>query len=659
MEAVSNIFDHQPPVKPDSEPSKTMAAGTVLLNRYMLMELIGQGGTSEIYRARDMVAVLGHDDEQSHIAVKVISCNPDAEVSESHLMLHEALTTRHLAHPNIIKVYDYHREGHVSFVTMELIAGEPLSACLLRAPQNKLPYRHVMAILRPTALALEAAHTQGVIHSDIKPSNILMTDLGDIKVIDFATARASLESRGNKNKNKNKLNHNASFYGYTLAYASPETIADKPATPSDDVFSLACIAYEALSGNHPYDRRSSDNVDSSTFNLKKPREVGFWQWFVLKKALSLQGKKRFQSVHMFMQLFRHTRWMWLYLGAVIVILTACVIGAQFLNKHFSAQQIFLEENQKIFQQQQDTHALINSIREEAPLLRHKKLKVLDDMPELIRHSVLGALYDDIVAAMLNHVENELNYNGSDAPDFLMLIQRIEEIAAYYPDSVKLSEAKELIRLESRQLVNSLAVQAQQLWAQMDFSQSTADTLNNINLILRKLDKNLVVTPEASVIDAYRRNVEAAIARLDYVMVNELFLFASVLAPEDGKKFQDQWRLEDARARRAAQLLVAHMHQKDRFNTDYPTLAVEYYIKPFFDDINKSLFNAWSDKAMINVKEKLFQVADIFELPKDFPMYAQTHEKLTQDIERKIVFHKRKGNRSSIQALTKLLEGIHS
>lgn len=102
-----------------------LAEGTILLGRYMLMRQIGQGGTSSVYRVRDMLAVLGGDESESHIAAKIVKVPPaSASNHEQQMMLREALTTRHLAHPNILKVYDYHQDGDLYFVTMELIEGE-------------------------------------------------------------------------------------------------------------------------------------------------------------------------------------------------------------------------------------------------------------------------------------------------------------------------------------------------------------------------------------------------------------------------------------------------------------------------------------------------------------------------------------------------------
>ena len=205
------------------------------------------------------------------------------------------------------------------------------------------------------------------------------------------------------------------------------------------------------------------------------------------------------------------------------------------------------------------------------------------------------------------------------------------------------------------------MQARQLWAQIevkiDFSPAAATTLNDLNAALKKLDTSVVVVPELSVIDVYRKNIIKAIDGLDYRTVNQLFLFLQKL--KNGQEFKAQWQLEDARATRAAQLLVDHINQEDRLNKPYPQQAVEYYIQPFFTNINKLLSDAWSDSTIFGVKEQLYKVAGMFQLPDDFPMYKQAHDKLVQKIEEKIVSHKQKRNLISIDTLTKLLEEIRT
>ncbi|VAW45384.1 Serine/threonine protein kinase [hydrothermal vent metagenome] len=654
--------DPKPPVKSASKPLKDiplkeMAAGTVLLGRYMLMELIGQGGTSTIYRARDMVAVLESDDEQSHLAVKVVDFESDSDVADNQLMLHEALITRHLAHPNIIKVYDYHREGSVCFVTMELVVGESLLAYLQRTLQNKLSYRHVMLILRPTALALEAAHAQGVIHSDMKPSNILMTDLGDIKVIDFATARTTLEVR----ENNQQYNRDASFYGYTLAYASPETIADKPATPSDDVFSLACIIYETLSGKHPYDRKPSDSIDASKFKLKKPSEVGFWQWFVLKKALSLKGRKRFQSVRWFVRWFTFLRHFWMYLIIIVVMLIGSIVGTKTLSQYLTAERVQLEKNQKIAQQQEGLEKVIERIRSEEPLLRYQQLQALNGTPTLLRGGALGLLYEDVVVPVLNHVENELKYNKKDIstaniPNFSLLTQQIDHVTVYYPDSFKLLEIKRRLITERTQLIDSLTEQVRKEWIQLDFSPNMATRLNNVNAVLKQLDKNTtVVVPELSVMETYHDEIMTAIERYDYRAVNRLFLFSQRL--ENAQEFKDQWQSVDERAIHGSQLLINYLDQDIRLNQSYPPIAVEYYMQPVFDRVNKLLSKARTEKSIFSAKEELYKIADRFQISGDSVLYDQAYNKLKQVIEKRITSQKRNRRWRSVDRLTELLKEI--
>jgi serine/threonine-protein kinase len=158
----------------------------------------------------------------------------------------EARRTAALSHPGIASVFDYGEtgdpdaEGTTAYLVMELVEGEPLSALLAR--EGRLSPAHTLDVLAQSALALDSAHSAGVVHRDVKPSNLLLRRDGVVKVTDFGIAHATDEAPRTE----------TGLVVGTAAYLSPEQVACRPATPASDVYALGVVAYECLAGRRPF-----------------------------------------------------------------------------------------------------------------------------------------------------------------------------------------------------------------------------------------------------------------------------------------------------------------------------------------------------------------------------------------------------------------------
>jgi hypothetical protein len=157
----------------------------------------------------------------------------------------EARRTAALSHPGIASVFDYGEtcdpdEGTTAYLVMELVQGEPLSALLAR--EGRLSPAHALDVVAQAALALDSAHLAGVVHRDVKPSNLLLRCDGVVKVTDFGIAHAADEAPRTE----------AGLVVGTAAYLSPEQVACRPATPASDVYALGVVAYECLAGRRPF-----------------------------------------------------------------------------------------------------------------------------------------------------------------------------------------------------------------------------------------------------------------------------------------------------------------------------------------------------------------------------------------------------------------------
>ena len=205
---------------------------SVLAGRYRLIERLGAGGMSVVWRGHD--EVLGRP-----VAIKVLASAYAADPAFGDRIRREARAVARLSHPHITNVYDYGEAAGVDgaptpFVVMELIEGHSLAQRLATGP---LPWPAVVQIGQQVASALTAAHARGLVHRDITPANIMLTTEG-VKVVDFGISAITGE-RGE-----------STILG-TPAYVSPERLAGAPAQPATDVYSLGVVLHHALAGGPP------------------------------------------------------------------------------------------------------------------------------------------------------------------------------------------------------------------------------------------------------------------------------------------------------------------------------------------------------------------------------------------------------------------------
>jgi eukaryotic-like serine/threonine-protein kinase len=201
-------------------------------NRYSLGDLLGIGGTAEVYLAHD--EILDRD-----VALKVLRRQHAENEEFIKLFRREARSAAALNHPNVVPVYYWGRsEDGRYYMTMEYISGGTLKDRV----GGPLDPSTVTRLGLQVADALRFAHERGVIHRDVKPHNILLTEAGDAKVADFGIARAT---------NATTTSQSSPFMG-TAGYMSPEQAKGESVGPASDLYSLGVVLYEALTGELPY-----------------------------------------------------------------------------------------------------------------------------------------------------------------------------------------------------------------------------------------------------------------------------------------------------------------------------------------------------------------------------------------------------------------------
>ena len=256
--------------------------GSVLGGRYRLVELLGQGGMATIYRARD--AQLDRD-----VAVKLLRPEFGRDPDFLARFRDEAKAAASLSHPNIVAVFDFGEEQSDPYIVMELIDGQDLSSILRE--NGALPPRQAARVSAEVAKALQAAHVRGIVHRDVKPSNILVGRDGRVKVADFGIARALDDSQ-------------LTLPGVTMGsvhYFSPEQARGEPATQASDIYSLGIVLYESLTGQRPFSGDGAAAVALARLTTTPPRPSAIRPGVpaaldqVVQRAMALDPAARYAS----------------------------------------------------------------------------------------------------------------------------------------------------------------------------------------------------------------------------------------------------------------------------------------------------------------------------------------------------------------------------
>lgn len=215
--------------------------GKILGNRYVLKELIGEGGMALVYKAE--CSLLNRT-----VAVKILRPQYAGDTEFVERFRREARSVASLSHPNIVSIYDVGEEFGCYYIVMEYVAGDTLKNII----KNEAPFsvKRSLDYTKQIAAALDHAHKHNIIHRDIKPHNILVTKDGRVKVTDFGIARAISES---------SFTQTGIVVG-SVQYSSPEQVKGGAVGPQSDIYSLGCVLYEMLTGRVPFKGDTSISI---------------------------------------------------------------------------------------------------------------------------------------------------------------------------------------------------------------------------------------------------------------------------------------------------------------------------------------------------------------------------------------------------------------
>lgn len=305
-----------------------LAAGTDFGTRYRIVSVLGQGAMGRVYKAFDK-------DLERAVAIKVVRPGMMAESDALKRFKQELLLASKVSHKNILRIHDLGEVGETKFISMAYVEGSDLNKIIQQSP--KMPFERILSFAEQLADALEAAHSEGVIHRDLKPQNILVGTDDHLYVSDFGLAK-SFE------KDAVGMTRTGVFLGTPL-YMSPEQVEGKPADQRSDLYSYGLILYEMATGAVPFSGDSTFKVmyDRLKTRPKNPRlqnpEIPAWFDRIVMRCLEKDPDSRYQnageilndlrgsratasasrSIQITLPQFSGRGWMWWAFGGVLAL----------------------------------------------------------------------------------------------------------------------------------------------------------------------------------------------------------------------------------------------------------------------------------------------------------------------------------------------------
>ena len=275
----------------------TLGPGSVVKDRFVLEEELGRGGMGTVFKARDLRKEEAQD-RNPWVALKLLNEEFRRHPESLKALQRESRKAQQLAHANVVTVYDFDRDGGNVFMVMELLEGKSLDRIIRDTEGSGVGIEKGLLLTRDMCRAMAYAHDHGVVHSDFKPANAFLTRENLIKVFDFGIARAA--KRADNVSGSITLFDPATLGALTPTYASCEMLEGLEPDPRDDVYAMACVAYELIAGKHPFNRLSAVEARDKGMVAKRPRGLKRQQWRAILHGLEFSRERRTASAQQFL-----------------------------------------------------------------------------------------------------------------------------------------------------------------------------------------------------------------------------------------------------------------------------------------------------------------------------------------------------------------------
>lgn len=567
---------------------QNLGPGSIIKDRFILDKVLGAGGMGKVFQARDLLKVEASD-SNPFVAMKVLTEDFRAHPKAFVALQREASRQQKLAHPNIVTVYDFDRIGMTGtqvFITMELLIGKPLDSFIRKVvrPRGGLPFEEAFPIIKQLGASLSYAHQRNIVHSDFKPGNAFLCDDGIVKTLDFGIARAinvrvaDEDETGSGDASASSVktfdsDHDdstttdtttatttqtttqveddfdaGSLGALTPAYASLEMLQGKDPSTQDDLYALACVAYELLTGYHPFNKKSAAKAMDANLIPAPIKGLKKRQWRGLLHGLAFEKENRTETVDDFLEeLEGKATWYrnpWV-LGPAFSLIFAIAAYNPVMN--------YLD-NRRI-------EGIIDDVLTGEPQVLESTIGLLSDLDINAQNRITDSGRDIFQEYFRSRIEQVVNleqqrYGFDQAERELARMERL------YPDSVALETQRSALELERNRYLHQLSQQLNQALANERLLPA-----DDSDSIVEVLDKVAAVAPQHALLSDPRVPDLYATVAQEAINLNELDSAAQYLdvgmthMPDDIDLINTRDRLTLARQEQQRQTRIAQLQQQ--------------------------------------------------------------------------------------------------
>jgi TonB family protein len=487
--------------------------GSILKGRFVLESIIGQGGMGVVFKAKDLRKEEAQD-RNPYLAVKILNEKFKQHPESLKALQRESRKAQQLAHPNVVNVFDFDRDAGNVFMTMEYMEGEPLDRFMKRNISLGISLSEAMPMIRDMGHGLSYAHDRGIIHADFKPANAFLTTEGVVKVFDFGIARAA--QRSDQAAGEMTLFDAGTLGALTPAYATIGMIEGDEPDQRDDIYALACVVYELLSGRHPFRKKSALKAKNSGLVAAPIDGLDRRQWRTLKGALSFDRSKQPATVKEFidgLEAQETNKMQWVAGGIAVLLLIAFLLGTvpSYLRDWH------LNSLMKTLQSGSDSKIeLIFDELENDLSPEEQSIVYRNNAPSTV------ALFDyfnrGIAASIGTDNDNSRQLDLYDYPAALELIVHAEDL---FPDSAAVSRINNIEERREAEIEHQKERFERALENQILLSSQGPDSAEEILGVVALVQTGHELLTDQRLVNAFERQVRTALANDDIDLARSL------------------------------------------------------------------------------------------------------------------------------------------
>lgn len=504
-------------------PGEELGPGSIIKHRFKLLNVLGVGGMGKVYKGIDLLKEEARD-KNPYVAIKLLNedfrDHPEAFIS----LQRESSRQQKLAHPNIATVYDFDRIGGPGtpvFITMELMEGMELKDFIKKEVRKRggLPFEEAFTIIKQLGDALIYAHNRGLVHSDFKPGNAFLCTDGTVKTLDFGIARAVKNPQ--TGEAEKTLFDPGKLGALTPAYASLEMLEGEEPDTRDDTYALGCVAYELLTGKHPFNKLPANKAEENHLVPAPVKGLKKKQNRALRRAVAFRRKDRSPSVEHFIEELE-ARYIWYKhpptIAAVILLTVAIGATAPVLN-YLHEQEI----NQIITEiQTGDAQTIVDHLALIKSYEKADQLAITDEAKEAIQ-----SYYKTAISKLIDTSGEDYNFPKAE--------EILQQVETYYPESSFLINQRELVAETRKQKLSELYLEVSESLKQArdnNDPQALATIKPILEIIQNRINPNDPILEDQRPSGLYRTLANDEFQLGNYDQALSLIQSGLALAPQD-------------------------------------------------------------------------------------------------------------------------------